>query len=297
MVKYEHLESFYKLSLNDYYKNINYIELYDDESRRAKVDGYTSCGRICKVICLEKSIDNIEEHLINLLEDDFFDFDYIYHNLTKTKIIEVVIAGNFKCDDKGIVKQIIKEMLEVELYEEYLNENIDIVILNGIDLKNQISNYFMSDKVLEINTPQSYYSKEQINKFLVEKSDWIDNLHYKLKSVIISHVDEDKIREMIRIYVEEYICGDYIYNVIKKNHPMHYDKLMVTEGICIRKLNKRNIEAEEKDKILFQNVVKDISSVLHSQFENKITESMKDSLIERIINGWLLDCTMRFDNE
>lgn len=125
------------------------------------------------------------------------------------------------------------------------------------------------------------------------------NIKRKLNNLLLSQndrVDEIELNKLVNIYVQFYLKGLQILNMLEKNSPVIYEKLIELENSYKAEIEIKCMVNQDKSMnySIFQETLNEFENKLRLELGDAVTESFIGQIKQELIGKWLADCPLNF---
>lgn len=198
------------------------------------------------------------------------------------------------CNNK---KEELKEQIRKKKYD-HIDECIDIVILDSDCFLKEINLLCLTDNNYKLNIQVKHIKKE--NTWRECKSLLVQNLIRKISAVIPAPNSESGIKNVdsvVGIYMDYYLKGLKVLNLLQSKYPDYYEKLIELSSICENDVTVQccmNGSGLDSNKMLFKTIIDEFGNKLKGEFGQAFSPTTIEELKNQIISSWLLNCPMDF---
>jgi hypothetical protein len=271
------------------------------------IEGFTKTGIVYQCYCPERKYTDEElyEHLRDKMTRDIAKLiDLKYAKKLKDLGLYDIKEWHFVIpqykDHRILVhaenkrKEVIKLINNDPINYDYIKDSFIIVVKEAEDFKIELTR-IIRNSLTDIKLEFAIKNIDPIDwtKCDTEK---VNNIKRKVKAVSDLSEDDDEFKYVVNIYVEAYIKGIEILNVLRVNFVEIYDDLYELEQSYKREVSLKtmmNTDSSMNYK-LFSNIMDDFERKLKEEFSNCISQATIFELKTDLISGWLADCSMQF---
>lgn len=267
------------------------------------IEGFTSTGIVtqCYYPDGNYSPDELYEKLRDKVTDDIKKIKTNEKDLYKLGIKEIkewhLITPEYK--DKRIIEHLNKK--KNELLEQKRNGEVNIV---SDDIKLYIKdqdNLLPELQTLTLNLKEYKVTIPEITDIDYTEcdSEKIENIKRKLNNLLLSQkdvVDENELNQLVNIYVNCYLKGLQIINMLENNLPHIYEKVIELENSYRADVEIKCIVNQDRsmNNNIFQETLDEFQEKLRLELGDAVSESFIGQIKQELIGKWLADCPLNF---
>lgn len=267
------------------------------------IEGFTSTGIVTQCYYPEEnySPNELYEKLREKVTTDIDKIKIHENDLYKLGVSEIkewhFITPEYK--DKRILEHLNKK--KNELIEQKRKGEIKIV---SDDIKLYIKDQdslIPELQVLTFNFKEYKIDMPEITGIDYTKCDSkkMDNIKRKLNNLLLStsgEVEEEELNKLVNIYVQFYLKGLQVLNMLERDFPIIYEKLIELENSYKADVEIKCMVNQDKsmNNIIFQETLNEFQEKLRIELGDAVTESFIGKIKQELIGKWLADCPLNF---
>lgn len=270
------------------------------------IEGYTKTGIAYQCYYPEKkySDDDLYIHLRDKMRKDI---DKLINNGKKLKEIgvEKIVEWHFvipEYRDKRILeyaekkrKEVLKKKKEEKL--DYISQDFKIIIKVPEDFRDELYFLIKTEKDYKLDLALKH-TRKNIDWSKCD-SDKVQNIRRKINNLLLSQnsiVDENRLNELVNLYVDYYLKGMELFNHIQDKLPEEYEDLINIEYTYGDEIKQRCLSNNDRtcNKRIFDEIIKGFEKDLKEEYKDLWTMSSIMEIKNDLIGKWLAECPLSF---
>lgn len=288
------------------YQKDNYQYIPAEYQGDCGIEGYTKTGITYQCYYPEKDYndDELYEHLRKKMTTDV---KKLIDNEKRLKAIGVdkVIEWHFvipEYRDKRILEHAEKKRKEVlekkkQKKLDYISKDFKIIVKVKEDFREELYFLIKTEKDYKLDLALKH-TRQNIDWKKCD-SDKVKNIERKIRSLLSSQnsiIDEDKLNELVNLYVDYYLKGIELFNTIQDKLPEQYEDLVNIEYTYGDDIKQKCLSNNDKtcNKSIFDEIIRNFEKDLKEEYKDLWTMASIKEIKNDLIGKWLAECPLSF---
>lgn len=285
-----------------YYKDDHYTEIPAASLGDAGIEGFTASGIVTQCYCPERkySDDELYEHQRDKMTKDI---GKLLKNRERLKKLGVPVITEWhflipEYKDKRILehaeqkrKEVLEEKRKNPLKYDYISEDFRIWIKTAANYRVEITR-LIRGTLTEVKLNLAVLKTDKVNWSRCD-SEKVENIKRKVKAIIGE--DSEDLEDLVNMYMNCYINGIEILNMLREDFPDVYEDIVQLEQTYRKEVRIKTMMNTNKEinSQLFNKILDDFGNELEKSFKYLNSASIMELKLD-IVAGWLADCSMKF---
>ena len=285
-----------------YYKDDHYTEIPAASLGDAGIEGFTASGIVTQCYCPERkySDDELYEHQRDKMTKDI---GKLLKNRERLKQLGVPVITEWhflipEYKDKRILehaeqkrKEVLEEKRKNPLKYDYISEDFRIWIKTAANYRVEITR-LIRGTLTEVKLNLAVLKTDKVNWSRCD-SEKVENIKRKVKAIIGE--DSEDLEDLVNMYMNCYINGIEILNMLREDFPDVYEDIVQLEQTYRKEVRIKTMMNTNKEinSQLFNKILDAFGNELEKSFKYLNSASIMELKLD-IVAGWLADCSMKF---
>lgn len=289
------------------YQAEHYTEIPAAQGGDGGIEGFTTSGIVNQCYCPERvySDDDLYNHQREKMSDDIKKLlSPKYAKRLRSMGVPTINEWHFvipEYKDSRIVSHAETkrtEVLQVKADKpndyDYISDNFRIVIMDAKEFTVEIVRIIRTDLTdFKVNLAIQHTDTPDWSKCDSEK---VANIRRKICAVMHVEDTDDRVNQIIGLYVDFYVSGLEIMNSLRLDFPIIYEELIKLEQSYKNEVRLKTLmnTDHKMNQSIFDAILTEFQGKLEKDFSRVLNQASIGELKQDLVASWLADCSMEF---
>lgn len=289
------------------YQTVHYTEIPAAQGGDGGIEGFTTSGIVNQCYCPERvySDDDLYNHQRKKMTEDIkkllsLDYAKRLRSMGVPTITEWHFVTPEYKDSRIVIHAETKrtEVLQAKANKpsdyDYISDNFRIAIMDAKEFTAEIVRIIRTDLTdFKFNLAIQHTDTPDWSKCDSEK---VANIRRKICAVMHVEDTDDRLNQVVGLYVDYYVSGLEIMNSLRLDIPIIYEELIKLEQSYKNEVKLKTLmnTDHKMNQSIFNDILTEFQGKLAKDFSRELTQASIGELKQDLVASWLADCSMEF---